>query len=358
MMLRHTLFLANRREFRCNKLQQFAHFHSSRTTTYQHIRIIMLSLATWHHGLHPNHQSFTILESGGTALDAVERGASSCEGDLTCMSVGRGGLPDAEGIVTLDASIMDHQGRCGSVAFVQNYLDVTTLARAVMERTPHVMLAGAGAERFAAELGMKPTDLLTAKSAKLYAEWKSHPDKINVRLRRVNEGDHEYSFEYIDPSQNAAVNESHDTIGLIAMDEDGRLAGACTTSGLAFKMHGRVGDSPIIGSGLFVDGKVAAAVATGNGELVMRGCSTFHIVEQIRQGVEPGEACERALDRIRQQTTITDDMQVGLLVIRADGVWSARSLRPGFQFAACDTPDGNQLYDCSEEGYSLVRKDG
>ena len=152
-------------------------------------------------------------------------------------------------------------------------------------------------------------------------------------------------------------NESHDTIGILAMDNAGHLAGACTTSGLAFKLQGRVGDSPIIGAGLYIDGKIAAAVATGNGELMMRSCSAFHIVEMIRQGIEPDEACERAIARILQDKHLTDDMQAGLMVIRADGVWAARSLRPGFQLAAAsDTMKGdNILYDVTADSISAIK---
>ena len=320
-----------------------------------------IALSTWSHGIEPNRISYEILTKNGASLDAVEAGAKYSEADLTCMSVGKGALPDADGKVTLDASIMDHDGSCGSVAFVQNYLHVISIARRVMERTPHVMLAGVGAEDFALREGFPKEDLLTEKARALYAQWKAHPNKLNIRLRRAHEGEHEYTFEEIDKNgvvrelKREAVNESHDTIGLIALDSSGKLAGACTTSGLAFKLHGRVGDSPVIGAGLFVDGENAAAVATGNGELVMRACSSFYIVEAIRQGIDPGEACERALARIRKDKHLTEDMQIGVMAIRKDGVWAARGLRPGFQFAANSSTLGqNTLYDCTATGYSVA----
>ncbi len=237
---------------------------------------MLISLSTWKHGFHPNQVTFAAIASGKSALDAVELGARDCESDLTSMSVGRGGLPDATGEVTLDASIMDHAGNCGSVAFVRNYEHVISIARRVMEKTPHVMLAGEGAEQFAEREGFSKTNLLTEKAKSLWEEWMRQPDKLHVRLRRSEEGEQEYVF---------VRKESHDTIGILAMDKDGHLAGACTTSGLAFKMRGRVGDSPIIGAGLFVDGAVAAAVATGDGELMMRACSAFSIVEMVRQGI-------------------------------------------------------------------------
>src|SRR5665213_3635672 len=239
-----------------------------------------ISLSTWKHGFQPNRITFDALASGSSALDAVELGAQYCESDLACMSVGRGGLPDATGEVTLDASIMDHAGNCGSVAFVRNYEHVISIARRVMEKTPHVMLAGEGAEQFAEREGFEKTDLLTEKAKSLWQQWMNEPDKLHVRLRRAEEGEQEYVFVHVDDSAvwhreytpdatQPANNVSHDTIGILALDKAGHLAGACTTSGLAFKMHGRVGDSPIIGAGLYVDGAVAAAVATGDGELMM-----------------------------------------------------------------------------------------
>jgi N4-(beta-N-acetylglucosaminyl)-L-asparaginase len=318
-------------------------------------------MSTWKHGFQPNRVVHELLEKGATALDAVEAGARYCEADLTCMSVGRGGIPDDHGAVSLDASIMDHEGNCGAVCFVQHYENAISIARRMMERRRHVMLAGSGAEIFAESEGFTRTDLLTDKAKALYETWKAHPNKVRVRLRRATEGEHEYTFEEIDESTGKTVeidreslNESHDTIGLIGLDKEGRLAGACTTSGLAFKQHGRVGDSPIIGSGLFVDGRVAAAVATGNGEFVMRACSTFHIVEQIRQGVEPDVALQTAISRIEKDPQMHDDVQVGLMVIRADGVWSSRSLRAGYQFATATAMQGNTLYDCSPFGYTVA----
>jgi N4-(beta-N-acetylglucosaminyl)-L-asparaginase len=329
----------------------------------------MIALATWSHGLEPARLSYSTVSEGGTALDAVERGGTYCEADLTCMSVGRGALPDANGFVTLDASIMDHLGNCGSVAFVQHYLEVTKLARRVMEKTDHVMLVGAGAEDFAAEQGFKKSDLLTASGKELYEKWRVHPDKLRVRLRRVQEGSHEYTLEEIEPSAREAggshelnsvkpTNESHDTIGLLALDTHGHLAGACTTSGLAFKKHGRVGDSPIIGAGLYVDGETGSAVATGNGELVMRACSSFHVVELMRQGIEPDNACEIAIERIKRDRHLTDEMQIGLIALRKDGSWASRALRPGFQFAVQDgTTSESVLYDCDRQGYRIFGND-
>ncbi len=309
----------------------------------------METLATWKHGFEPNRISFAAIQEGLSALDAVELGARYCEADETCMSVGKGGIPDELGKVTLDASIMDHDGNCGSVAFVQHYLHPISIARKVMDKTSHVLLAGAGAERFAEHEGFTKSDLLTDASEKLYKTWKELPDGLHVRLRRSEEGEHEYVFEYSENGkkkelERSSLNESHDTIGLLGRDKNGKLAGACTTSGLAFKMHGRVGDSPIIGAGLYVDGEIGAAVATGNGELVMRSCSAFHIVELLRQGLSPEEALKTACDRIKKDKHLTDDMQVGFLVLRHDGKWAAGSLREGFQYAVANDAMANTLF--------------
>ncbi len=314
----------------------------------------MIALSTWKHGVVPNSIVYDALVAKGSALDAVEAGARYCEADTTCMSVGKGGIPDDLGIVTLDASIMDHEGNCGAVSFVKEFLHPISIARRVMEATPHIMLAGEGAERFAEEQGFKREDLLTTASHELYEKWSHRPAGMSVRLRRSDESDNEYIFEYEEGGVKKELNrtklfqnESHDTIGLLALDASGHLAGACTTSGLAFKKHGRVGDSPIIGAGLYVDGKVGAAVATGNGELVMRACSSFHIVEQLRQGIEPQDALIAAVNRIKNDKHCTDDMQVGLLVIRADGAWAAASIRDGFQFALADAISPNALWQCN-----------
>jgi N4-(beta-N-acetylglucosaminyl)-L-asparaginase len=279
------------------------------------------------------------------------------------MSVGKGGLPDELGVVTLDAAIMDHDGNCGSVVFVRNNLHPISLARRVMEKTPYIMLAGAGAEKFAVEEGFETEELLTNASRTLYEKWNNRPEGLSVRLRRGEETENEYVFEYDDNGvrkeldrTTISVDQSHDTIGLLALDKNGHLAGACTTSGLAFKKHGRVGDSPIIGAGLYVNGNSAAAVATGNGELVMRACSSFHIVEQIRQGAEPVHAVTVALQRIREDKKLTDDMQIGLLALRADGVWAAGSIREGFQFVVATDRTPNSLYNCTDIHYTLSTK--
>jgi N4-(beta-N-acetylglucosaminyl)-L-asparaginase len=278
-------------------------------------------LSTWDHGLPANAEAWRVLQAGGSVLDAVEKGVGVVESDLTNRSVGLGGMPDRDGIVTLDACIQDHDGRAGAVAFVQGFEHPISIARAVMERTPHVMLVGEGAERWALENKFPRKEVPMADDiAARWAEWKKE--------------------ERYWPAPNV---ENHDTIGLLALDGSGRLAGSCTTSGMAFKIHGRVGDSPIIGAGLFVDGDVGAACATGTGELVIRVAGSHTVVELMRQGVEPEEACRQAVQRILAKHPGLRDQQVGFLALRKDGVHGACGLVAGFTYAL-HTSAGNQLH--------------
>ncbi len=266
-------------------------------------------VSTWSHGMKANDAGFVALDAGGNALDMIEAGARIVEEDAEGLSVGIGGLPDRDGNVTLDACIMDHTKNAGAVCFVQNVAHPITLARKVMEDTPHVMLAGAGAEQYARELGMKPTRLLTEKARIAWEKWQT-------------------SSNY-----NPVINiENHDTIGLLALDHKGYLAGGCTTSGVAYKMHGRVGDSPIIGAGLFVDGAVGGATATGLGEAVMRTVGSFLVVELMRQGAAPQEACVEAVQRIIRSMP-TEDLQVGYLALGRDGKVGGHAIHSGFNYA-------------------------
>jgi len=273
--------------------------------------------STWNHGMLANDAGFAALDAGGNALDMIEAGARLVEADADGLSVGIGGLPDRDGHVTLDACIMDDKGDAGSVCFVQNVAHPISLARKVMEDTPHVMLAGAGAEQYARELGMPPTPLLTEKARIAWERWRETSDYkpvINI--------------------------ENHDTIGLLALDHDGRLAGGCTTSGLAYKMHGRVGDSPIIGAGLYVDGSVGGATATGLGEAVMRTVGSFLVVELMRQGASPQEACIEAVQRIIRSMPI-DDLQVGYLALGRDGQVGGHAIHGGFNYALHERSNTN-----------------
>ena len=236
-------------------------------------------LSTWNFGVKANGAAWEILKNNGRALDAVEAGVKIPEGDPTERSVGYGGRPDRDGRVTLDACIMDENSNIGSVACLEHIKHPISVARAVMEKTPHVMLVGDGALQFALSQGFQKESLLVEDSEK---EWK----------------------EWLKTSQYKPIAniENHDTIGMIALDSSGNLSGACTTSGMAFKMHGRVGDSPIIGAGLYVDNEIGAATATGHGEEVIRISGCHLVVELMRQGKSPQKACEEAVSRIVKLT--------------------------------------------------------
>ena len=252
----------------------------------------------------------SVLASGGSALDSVEAGARVPEADPKDKSVGYGGLPDANGIVTLDACIMDHLGNAGSVTYLQNIKHPISVARKVMEETPHVMLSGQGALDFALEQGFQEENLLTDSSKKDWQQWAKEKKPFG-----------ETNFE------------NHDTIGILAIDENGDISGACTTSGMAYKRHGRVGDSPIIGAGMYVDNEVGAACATGVGEYVMKTLGSFLIVELMRQGRSPQEACEEAIKRIvKKHPRRFADFQVGYLAINKAGVYGAYGTEEGFEY--------------------------
>ena len=264
-------------------------------------------ISTWNQPK-ANAAAQAALDKGGSALDAVEAGVRVPEADPNDTSVGYGGLPDRDGRVTLDACIMDEQGNAGSVSFLEHIMHPISVARAVMEKTPHVMISGEGALAFALAQGFKKENLLTTKSEAAWREWLKtahYKPVINV--------------------------ERHDTIGMLAIDGQGNLSGACTTSGLAYKMHGRVGDSPIIGAGLFVDNEIGGACATGLGELVMRTCGSFLVVELMRQGRTPQQACEEAALRIVKKQDYKD-VQVGFVALNKQGEYGAFSIQPGFNY--------------------------
>jgi N4-(beta-N-acetylglucosaminyl)-L-asparaginase len=282
-------------------------------------------LSTWKHGMDANAKAWSVLQSGGSVLDAVEQGVAVVESDFSNRSVGLGGMPDRDGKVTLDACIQDHDGRAGAVAFVQRFEHPVSIARAVMEKTPHVMLVGSGAEQWARENGFTPRDLEIPEVRKAWQEWLVTSDYKPV------------------------VNiENHDTIGMIAMDAQGRLAGSCTTSGMAFKIHGRVGDSPIIGAGLFVDGDVGAACATGVGELMIRTAASHAVVELMRQGRTAEEACREVIHRILRKVSDTEGLQVGFLALRKDGDHGGWSVYNGFEMALQKGASG-ELIECRSE---------
>ena len=268
-------------------------------------------ISTWRHGIPANEEAWKILSTGGRALDAVEAGVRVPEADPAVTSVGYGGLPDRDGRVTLDACIMDENAGCGSVAFLEHIMHPISVARKVMEKTPHVMLVGEGALHFALENGFKKENLLTPESEQAWKDWLKKSEYKPV------------------------VNwENHDTIGMVAMDNSGNLSGACTTSGMAYKLHGRVGDSPIIGAGLYVDNEVGAATSTGVGEEVIRICGSHLVVELMRQNYSPEDACREAVTRIvKRQPQKSKEIQVGFLALNKKGEYGAFCLQKGFEYA-------------------------
>lgn len=289
-------------------------------------------VSTWDFGVQANQAAWKVLEDGASALDAVEAGARWAEGELCNPTVGRCGNPDRDGVLTLDASIMDGDGRCGSVAALEDIEHPVSVARKVMEETPHVMLVGAGAQQFALQQGFRKRRLLTAQAERAWREWRETAEyrpRINAERRQL--------------PGNA---ENHDTLGLLAIGRDGKLAGACTTSGMAWKMHGRVGDSPIVGAGLYVDNDVGAATASGVGEEMIRNAASFLVVELMRQGRSPEDACREAIDRVvRKRPEASKSLQVCFLALNRHGEVGAFALHRGFVYAVCDAQRQDALHE-------------
>ncbi|MFT4256681.1 MAG: N(4)-(beta-N-acetylglucosaminyl)-L-asparaginase [Pseudoxanthomonas sp.] len=284
-------------------------------------------VSTWDFGVGANAAAWKLLAGGGSALDAVEAGARWAEADLCNPTVGHCGNPDRDGTLTLDASIMDGDGRCGSVAAIRDITHPISVARAVMERTPHVMLVGAGARQFALEQGFESRPLLTDTAKQAWEEWKKtarYQPQINAERAKL-----------------PGNRQNHDTLGILAIDANGKLAGACTTSGMAWKLPGRVGDSPIIGAGLYVDGEVGAATASGVGEEMIRNAASFLVVELMRQGRSPLQACREAIDRVvRKRPQASKELQVCFLALNRHGEAGGFALHRGFVYALQDGGPG------------------
>jgi len=275
-------------------------------------------LSTWSHGLPANDAGWKVLQNGGSAMDVAEAGARIPEADPTSTSVGLGGLPDEKGNVTLDACVMDSTGNAGSVAFLQNFKHPVSVARKVMEDTKHVMLVGEGARQFAVSQGFEEMDLLTDESLEAWEKWKKKRREMTP-------------------------HETHDTISVLVQDKNGDLAGACTTSGWAYKLHGRVGDSPIIGAGLFVDNEIGCAAATGLGEEVIKTTGSFLVVELMRQGYDPTAACKEALHRVIKAHNGNPDFQIAYIAIRKDGKIGSACIKWSFEYALARGGE-NKLY--------------
>ena len=270
-------------------------------------------ISTWKHGVEANKAAWEVLSKGGSALDAAEKGVMVTESDLTNRSVGIGGRPDRDGHVTLDACIMDHNSKCGSVACIEGIAHPISVARSIMENTQHVMLVGGGAREFALDMGFEKIKTPIKEVKKDWKEWREEEKEKNKR-----------------PEIN---HENHDTIGMLTLDVNGNLSGSCTTSGWAYKLPGRVGDSPIIGAGLFVDNEVGAACATGLGEAIIRIAGSHTVVELMRQGFTPQEACQKAVERIISKHDDLTGLQCGFLAINKKGEIGAYSVYEGFNYA-------------------------
>ncbi len=302
-----------------------------------------LVVATWDVGINANKAAWEILKKNGRALDAVEAGVMVTESDKVNCCVGLNAYPDRDGHVTLDASIMDENGNAGSVCFLERIRHPISVARMVMEKTPHVMLAGSGAQQFAVEQGFTlEDDKLSDEAKKAYNDWLKTSQYKPIPNIENSKGQNAFAPHRF---PNGAYN--HDTIGMIALDAQGNLSGSCTTSGLAFKMRGRVGDSPIIGAGLFVDNEVGAAVSTGLGEEVMRVCGSHMVIEAMRHGAAPEDACKLTVEKIlrRKPSIKTDDIQVGFIAIDKNGNYGGYSIQKGFNYAVCYANDYNTLID-------------
>ncbi len=272
---------------------------------------VPIVISTWKHGVAANEAAYAVLVRGGSALDAVEQGVRVSEADPKVTSVGFGGLPNAEGVVELDAAIMEGRTRnAGAVAALQGIMHPVSVARKVMETTPHVLIVGAGAKRFALQHGFPEENLLTPESRAAWERWKAG----NEPVKSHTPGD-------------------HDTIGMIAIDRAGDIAASCTTSGLAWKLPGRVGDSPLAGHGLYCENGVGGAAATGVGEEIIKVCGSYHVVDLMRQGRSAQEAVEAALGRVLARSEEGAAKMVAFIALRADGTAGFASTLPGFQAA-------------------------
>lgn len=282
-------------------------------------------ISTWNFGLQTNEAAWKVLSANGSALDAIEQGIHVAENDLHSTSVGLAGYPDREGHTTLDACIMDDKYNCGSVMFLEKIKHPISVARKIMETTPHIILAGSGAQQWALQNGFELDDYKNPEAEQAYREWlktSEYKPKINF--------------------------ENHDTIGMVAMDAFQNLSGGCSTSGMAFKIRGRVGDSPVIGAGLYVDNEVGGCTATGVGEEVIRIAGSHLVVEKMRSGMTPLAACKYAVERIiRIKKDAAKELQVGFIAISKNGDYGGYAVQPGFNYAVYTQSDGNQLIQAS-----------
>ena len=321
--------MLNRRKFLQNSMLATPLLAVKNSFAQNKIPTKPIVVSTWDDGRKVNREAWKILSKKGRALDAVEAGAAYMEDQINCC-VGLGGYPDRDGIVTLDSCIMDEHANCGAVGGLEQIRHPVSVARKIMETTPHILLVGKGAQQFALENGFKKEPAaLSIQAKKAYENWlkksEYHPE-INIENKKGN-GPFAPSF-FEDGSPN------HDTMGLVALDASDNMSGAVTTSGMAFKIHGRVGDSPIIGAGLFVDNAIGAATSSGMGEEVIRICGTHLVVEYMRQGYSPEMACRKAIERIiNRDREKAKTIQVGFLALNKKGQYGAYAIQKGFVFS-------------------------
>lgn len=291
-------------------------------------------VSTWDSGITANNGAWPILQKGGRALDAVEAAGRASEAEPSCC-VGLAAWPDRDGKVTLDACIMDGNGDCGGVSFLERIKHPVSVARKVMEKTPHVLLSGSGAQEFAVTNGFPlESGELSADAEKEWKKWlKKSEYKPKANIENLKPGISQFRPNFFDDG-----SPNHDTMGTLAMDASGKLSGMVTTSGMAFKMRGRVGDSPIVGAGLFVDNEVGAATSSGVGEEVIRICGTHTIIEQMRMGRSPEQACREAIRRIvKRNPAKAKDIQVGFVALSRRGEIGAFSIVKGFTFSVTNS---------------------
>ncbi len=332
--------MATRRKFLASSLFSSAALLLGKKAMAQEKRYPVLTgqaivISTWDAGINANKGAWKILGSGGTALDAVEAGVMVTEAEQSCC-VGLGANPDRDGFVTLDACIMDEKFNCGSVAFLERIKHPVSVARRVMEKTPHVILVGSGAQQFAVAEGFPLEEQkLSDDARKSYEQWlkkSEYKPVINIENSKGNGA--------AAPAKLENGDWNHDTIGMVAMDNQGNLSGSCTTSGMGFKMRGRLGDSPIIGAGLFVDNEVGAVTSTGQGEDVIRMCGSHTVVEYMRQGLSPEAACKKAVERIMKiKGDKAKDIQVAFLALNKKGEAGAYAIHKGFSYALKNSAD-------------------
>ena len=273
----------------------------------------LLCLSTWPFGRIANAAAMKALQSGAAPVQAALAGVAAVERDPSVNSVGLGGLPDRTETVTLDAAVMESPQRCGGVAYFSWCEHPSRVAHYVMEHTRHTLIVGEGAHRIARNLAMPPMELLTEDARK---QWR---DRFGPAVDPL---------ETSNPCPSAT--EDHDTIALITRDSRGRFSAATSTSGLANKEHGRVGDSPLIGHGLYVHPEYGAAVCTGTGELASKTCAAFLLVEFLRTGKTPRAAVEAYFRRLQDDLNLEEQHQLGVIVLSSSGAWSSGAVRAGF----------------------------